>query len=408
MKTQAFLIFNARKIYFFGALIGLLYGLSPQISIWLFNSKLPGVSSFSIYFLICWVLWLIICCPLNCRLISRIEVNESRLRVGIILAAAIFVVTQCVYYGDFTKAFIVAYTERTGVEQSDGINFLLYPITTAFTSIVLLFTIHLYARPDRINIFNLASLIVSVLIFSALGSRNLLLWSLSALLALFLSRMRYRTILLLVVGIYIFAVLFAYARNAGLVAYLSSSIDQLTYELHWEYFDPVIHEFGSSYRTFNLIESDSNAAQYLINHAPYGQFTSFFINLLPSFMKPSGFISFTNFISLSYAVPGEGIGSSPMTEAYLSSMASLASLSIVLALAFWPGYYFSRCSALSFFTYVLAVAVCFNVWRIGSAEILKMLMSSVVTLFILAKVCGFRVLLFKRNFPQITCESTSR
>ena len=119
-------------------------------------------------------------------------------------------------------------------------------------------------------------------------------------------------------------------------------------------------------------------------------------------MKPSDFISFTNYISLLFAEPGEGIGSSPMTEAYLSSMGSLASLALFLTFVYWPAFYLRRWPALSFFTYALAVAVSFNIWRIGSAEILKMFASSAVALYVLAKVCRFRVFLFRtipRNNP---------
>lgn len=401
MRFQSELIFNARKIYFFGALIAFLYGLSPVISVWFFGSELPRIISYSMYFLVCLVLLLVICYPVNQRLMSKIDVNESRLRIGIVVAATIFIITQIAFYGDFTTAFIVAYTERGGVVLSGGMQYVFYPVTTAFISMVLLFTIHMYARRDRINIVNLTIVIGSVLIFSALGSRNLLLWGFSAVLALSISRLRYPTIVLLFVGIYLFSIFFAYARNNGLVAYLVGNIDQLYAQLSWEYFDPIIHEFGSSYRTFDLISSDPSVKQ-LLNHAPYGLLTSFFVNQLPSFMKPSDFISFSDYISLMFAKPGEGIGSSPMTEAYLSSMASLISLAIFLALVYWPAFYFRRWPALSFFTYALVVAVCFNVWRIGSAEILKMFASSLVALFVLAKACGFRVLLFRtipRNNP---------
>lgn len=394
MRFHSELKFDARKIYFFGAMIGMLYGLSPLLSMWLFGSELPGLISYSIYFLVCWIILLILCYPVNRVVFSQIEVNESYLRMGVIVAAIIFVITQIAFYGSFTTAFVVAYTERTGAELTGGIRYVFYPITTAFTSLLLLFSTHLYARRDRINIINLCILFFAVLIFSALGSRNLLLWGFSAVLALLISNLRYRTILLLIFGLYLFAVFFAFARNNGLVAYLTGDIDQLYAQLSWEYFDPIVHEFGSSYRTFYLILSDHNA-ELQLQQAPYGQFASFFINQLPSFMKPEDFISFTDYISRVFAEPGEGIGSSPMTEAYLSGMTSLISLAIFSILVYWPAYYIRFLPSLSFFTYALTAAVCFNVWRIGSAEILKMFASSAAALFILARVSEFRVLLFK-------------
>lgn len=393
MVFHSELVFDARKIYFFSALIALLYGLSPAISGWLFDSKTPLLLDYELYFLSCASLFLFVTYPFNRRFKSEIHVNELRLIIGMVLTAISFIVTQIAFYGDFTTAFIVAYTERTGVELSGGIRFIFYPVTTAFVSMVLLLTTHLYLRRDRINIVSFSILMGSVLIFSALGSRNLLLWSFSAVLGLFISKLRYRYIFSLVIAMYLVAVLFAYGRNNGLIAYLTGAIDQLYGQLTWDYFDPLIHEFGSSYRTFVTV----NSAKQELQNAPYSQLTSFIVNQLPSFMKPSDFISFTDYISLKFAEPGEGIGSSPMTEAHLSGMVSLISLTIVLTLAYWPAYYLRRWPSLSFFTYALAVAVCFNVWRIGSAEIMKMFASSAVALFVLAKVCGFRVLSFRTS-----------
>jgi hypothetical protein len=393
MVFHSQLIFDARKIYLFSVLIALLYGLSPVMSAWLFDSKTPLLIEYQLYFSICASLFLIVSYPFNRRFKSKIDINESRLKIGMVLTAISFILTQITLYGDFTTAFIIAYTERTGVELSGGIRYIFYPVTIAFISMVLLLSTHLYLRRDRINFINLTILTSSILIFSALGSRNLLLWSFSAVLGLFISKLRYRYIFLLVIAMYLVAVVFAYGRNNGLIAYWTGAIDQLYGQLTWDYFDPMIHEFGSSYRTFVTV----NSAEQELQNAPYSQLSSFILNQLPSFMKPSNFISFTDYISLKFAEPGEGIGSSPMTEAYLSSMLSLVSLTVVLTVVYWPAYYFRRWPSLSFFTYALAVAVCFNVWRIGSAEILKMFASSAVALFVLAKVCGFRVLSFRTS-----------
>jgi hypothetical protein len=140
---------------------------------------------------------------------------------------------------------------------------------------------------------------------------------------------------------------------------------------------------------------NAGSAEHILNDAPFGLFASFLINQLPSFMKPSNFISFTEYLSLLFAAPGEGIGSSPMLEAYLSSMASLAFAATNLALVFFPAFYFRRWPALRLFTYCLGVAIFFNFWRIGSAEILKMYLSGTLVLLVSAKTCGFRVLAFK-------------
>lgn len=394
MKFQSELIFDARKIYFFGALIALLYGLSPVVSVWFFDTDAPRLGPYQFYFVICASVLAFVNFPINREFRARLAIHEPLLLLGMAVAASCFVLLQITVYGDFTSAFIVAYTERTGAEFTGGLRYIFYPTTTAFISLVMLLATHLYTRRDRINWLSGTLLIVSVLIFSALGSRNLLLWSLACALALYISKLKYRHIFLLVFSLYLLAVLFAFARNTGLIAYLTNTTERLDGLLTWAYFDPMIHEFGSSYRTFVTISSSYKAEEQLAN-APYGQLTSFLVNQLPSFMKPSNFISFTDYISQLFADPGEGIGSSPMTEAYLSGMVSLVSLAFVGAVANWPAYYLRRWPTLNFFTYALAVAVCFNIWRIGSAEILKMFGSSVVALIILARLCAFQVLEFK-------------
>ena len=212
------LVFNARKLYFFGTLVSLLYGLSPIISALLFDRVTPLILEFEVYFVICAAILLFITYPTNHRIKSTIEINEPRLIICMVLTAVSFIVTQIEYYGDFTTAFIVGYMERAGVVRSSGIRFIFAPIAVTFISMVLLLTIHLYARRDRINIGSLSLLAGSVFIMSALGSRNLLLWSFSAVFALFISKLRYLHILLLIVALYLVAVLFAYVRNQDLIA----------------------------------------------------------------------------------------------------------------------------------------------------------------------------------------------
>jgi uncharacterized membrane protein YqjE len=311
----------------------------------------------------------------------------------LVILSVIFILVQISLHGDFQTAFLVDYVSRTGAELSGNLRFVFYPVISGFVAAVLLFSVHLFARRDRVNLLNIVILAGTLLLFFAMGSRNLLLWSFSAAVTILLSKLRYNQIVFFTVGIYVFAVLFAYYRNNGLLSYLSGNIDQLYTPLLWAYFDPLIHEFGSSFRTFSLILGNPVAEQQLSN-APYGLLESFFMNQLPSFLKPSDFISFTDYTSLLFAARGEGIGSSPMIEAHLSGLSSLLALVLLLVFAYWPAYHLRHWPALRFFTYVLVVALSFNVWRIGSAEILKMFGSSVVAMFIIAKICDFRVLQF--------------
>lgn len=392
MAYRAEITFNARKIYFFGLLIAVLYGLSPSISVSLFGSTINGLGNFQTMFFISLIAWSFFSFPINYRFLVKLEINEFRLLLITVLCVISYIAVQLAVYGDFKTAFIVAYTERTGVSLSGGFQFIFYPITSAVTVLILLLSVHLYGRRDRINIITASTLVTTVLLFAAIGSRNLLLWSFSGVLALFISRLRFGSIFLLVPALYFFAVLFAYLRNNGFFALLSGDIDHLYTSLSLEYFDPIVHEFGSSFRTFNLL--DNSSAMSEIDQAPYGLFTSFILNQLPSFLKPVDFISFTNYISLRFAPPGEGIGSSPMTEIILSQGTSLFALCTIAVIFHWPAYFLRGLPALSFFTYCLVVAISFNIWRIGSAEILKMFASNVVLLMLFGRFCGARVLYF--------------
>lgn len=364
-----------------------MYGFSPLVSSWFFGGEFPLVLEYELYFIACLFIFMFLTFPPNRSLSWGMYLDEHRLTMAVAIAAVGFFWIQILVYGNFTRAFILAYTERTGVDIQGTVRFLFYPMTTILNGLVALFTLYLYVRTDRRNIVNISILICSIIMLVLLGSRNILLWSLSGVMAVFISNKRYQSIFLLVIFLYLFAVLFAYARNNGLVAYFAGIADGLYTPLLFEYFDPIVHEFGSSYRTFSSVYYGKD---YLDN-APYGLLTSFFINQLPSFLKPSDFMTFTNYISLIYAPEGEGIGSSPMTEAHLSNMLSIFGFLVVLVAVYWPAYYSRRYPELRLFTYLLVIAVGFNIWRIGSAEIMKMFLSNVVVFILLARILGVKV-----------------
>ena len=107
MNYQSELIFDARKIYFFGALIALLYGLSPVMSAWFFESATPLLLQYELYFVSCIAVLLFVTYPPNKRFTSKLEINEPRLIIGMVGTAGIFILTQLAFYGDFTTAFVV-------------------------------------------------------------------------------------------------------------------------------------------------------------------------------------------------------------------------------------------------------------------------------------------------------------
>lgn len=381
--------FDTYKVSLLGFLMALLYGFSPTLSALIFDNDVPGLGMYTMYFSLCLLAFFLVCFPSVRYVRFDMQVSSIRLTFFYVVAVLLYIAVQIAHYGDFTSAFIVSYTDRTGVEVGGPIKFIFYPVTTLFTALTFVFAMHLYVDSSRRSIVKIILLLVSLFLISALGSRNILLWCLSGVLALVISRLKFRYVFLLPAVFYLFAVLFAFIRNTGLLSVILGR-DEVAEALSWIYFDPNIHEFGSSYRAFELIRSNSGAIEELLN-APYGQVSSFFVNQLPSFLKPEGFISFTEYISKLYAPPGEGIGSSPMLEALTSDGVSLCLLLGLAALFFWPIYYLKNGRCLSFTAVSLSIALFFNIWRIGSAEVFKMYISFVVIVFAIQPLIGLRL-----------------
>ncbi|MGJ7914624.1 hypothetical protein ACI48D_03985 [Massilia sp. LXY-6] len=380
--------FDTYKIYLMGLLMALMYGLSPALSALIFDNALPSLEMYSLYFSLCFLAFFLVSFPSVRFIRFKLEVSNARLTFFYVAAVVLYITVQIAQYGDFTSAFVVSYNDRVGDIQGP-IRFIFYPVTTLFTALTFVFATHLYANKFARSWLKVLLLLISIFLISALGSRNILLWCLSGVLALVLSRLKYRYIFMMPFAFYLFAVLFAFIRNTGLLSVLLGK-DEIVEGLSWIYFDPIIHEFGSSYRTFELIHSNSSAIEELSN-APYGQVLSFFINQFPSFLKPVDFISFTEYISKLYAPPGEGIGSSPMTEALTSYGGSLFLVLGLAAMFFWPAYYLKRGRCISFVAIAMSMALFLNIWRIGSAEVFKMYISFVVVIFAIQPLIGLRL-----------------
>ena len=110
----------------------------------------------------------------------------------------------------------------------------------------------------------------------------------------------------LIVSMIFISVIMAAMRNNGV-----GSIENFTFP-EFEYWNPIIHEYGTTYHIYNLIINQEKVIQ---GYEVFGQsYLDTFINLLPSNMKPEGFISYSNAISQQYGVNGEGLGNSPVSE----------------------------------------------------------------------------------------------
>jgi hypothetical protein len=383
------LTFNLQKIAFLGVCVALLYGASPYVAAQWFGERLPFLESYTGAFALSFFVAGLLAFPWARTLSFRFQLDESRVLWATMATTLLFVIVQISVYSSFEAAFISAYTERAGIKPEGGLVFLFSPVLMMFLACLSASLLSIAARGSRIHWpLVLMALIASLFIFG-LGSRNSLLWAYSGLLGLMVSRMKYRSILLFAFLLYLVAVLFAYVRNNAILAFLFG-VGDIVSPLTKEYFNPIVHEFGSSYRLFEMISSDPFSGT-LVSNSPYGVFESIFWNMLPLAMKPSDFVSFTTSLSLMYASEGQGVGSSPMTELFFSQGASLGSIALVVMAIFWPPQYWKGWVGYRFLCVCLSIAVYFNFWRIGSAELLKMYFSFVVAFIVFGKFIKLRV-----------------
>lgn len=383
------LTFDLRRIAFLGVCVALLYGCAPIVAAWLFDERLPFVWGYTDAFLIALLVAGLLAFPVIDKVSFDFSVNINKLVALTVLATLGFMVMQVSIYSSFEAAFVSAYTERAGIEPEGGLRFLFSPLLMIFLACLFLCLLALVATGRKLNWLLILATIGATAFVFGLGSRNSLLWGYSGVLALWVSRLRYRNILIMAVSLYLGAVLFAYVRNNAVLAFVFG-IGDIVAPLTANYFNPIIHEFGSSYRLYDMINSDPYA-NTVSHSAPYGLTDSLFYNMLPLAWKPDGFISFTNYLSQVYANVGEGVGSSPMTEFFFSDGWSLAMIALVIALTCWPPMYLRSFPFYRFACVGLSAAIYFNFWRIGTAELLKMFYSFVVAFMLLKWLVDVRV-----------------
>jgi hypothetical protein len=397
-KAQIRLTFDLRRIAFLGICVAILYGAAPMVAALAFDERLPFASEYTNDFMLVLIFAGLLSFPIVKDLHIDVELDLRRLTVLMMLATLAFATMQVSVYSSFEAAFVSAYTERAGIAPEGGLRFLFAPLLMVFLACLFLCSIFMRSkRGGRLNWLLLVSMTVATALVFGLGSRNSLLWGYSGLLAVLVSRLRYRSIFLVAVSLYLMAVSFAYVRNNAVLAYFLGVTD-ITAPLTLDYFNPIIHEFGSSYRLFEMISSDPYS--HVVAHsAPYGLAESLYLNMLPLAWKPDDFVSFTGYLSRVYAQLGQGVGSSPMTEMLFSGGWSLAMVALVVALINWPPQYLHGMPWYRFVCVGASIAIYFNFWRIGTAELLKMYFSFAVTLFAVGYVVGLRIWI-SQNDPQ--------
>lgn len=389
-EARTRLTFDLRRIAFLGICVAILYGAAPMVAALLFDERLPFVREYTGDFVLVLLFAGLLSFPIVKAVHIDVALDLNRLTALMVFATLAFATMQITVYSSFEAAFVSAYTERAGIAPEGGLRFLFAPLLMVFLACLFLCSMFMRTGSDRrLNWLLLGSMAVATALVFGLGSRNSLLWGYSGLLAVLVSRLRYRSIVLAAVSLYLMAVTFAYVRNNAVVAYLVGVAD-LTAPLTLDYFNPIIHEFGSSYRLFEMISSDPYSS-VVAHSAPYGLAESLYLNMLPLAWKPDDFVSFTGYLSRVYAQLGQGVGSSPMTEILFSGGWSLAMVALVVGLINWPPLYLTGMPWYRFVCVGASIAIYFNFWRIGTAELLKMYFSFVVTLFAVGYLVGLRV-----------------
>jgi hypothetical protein len=380
------------KITFFFFIIAFTYVLSPTISFFFFDDSMVKIEELSLFNVLAIPLLAVVF--FSFQLLPKwialpiADYSFSSFRiliVGILVLLLLFNSLNDLYGGVVGYLLSTTYIDRTGIEVSG--------IQAGFKlSLALIFSTVFCSLLTWDLIFNQKKKLISILFllifagtFILMGSRNYLLWSFSPGLIFIVNKYSKRRILIVYIGIIVFSMLFAAYRNAEKGDILSTIVN-----LDINYFDPIIHEYGTSFRVFKwLIIEHASMPGYRF----YTPYSTAFINLLPSILKPADFMTFSTALSYYNANAGEGLGNSPIAEyayalyfpAVFIQVLPIFFIILLLRVNNLKKTNSMKVFALSFFS-VLA----FNFWRIGFAEIMK---------FIITFIFGYIVLfpLLKRS-----------
>lgn len=380
------MIIDFKKLSFFYILVSSLYVFTPIFGYLFFDSNPSNLLEFTFI----GILLIIVVLPFfTLQTIQNIKFENMKpyrilLFSTIILITIIFVLISV--YGGYQEAFLRSYTSRTGVDTPTYFNALLLcaPVITN----ILLLNIYLNKRLDFLfkSIFFLIACLY-LLIFLLSGNRNLILFSISISLGIYISHSTYKKILFVFLLMVFVAFLMAAFRNYGIL-----NIDELKFP-PLNYWNPMVHEFGTSYNVFNMIINNNIRIDGF--EFPLVTYIQGLINLLPGFLKPTGFESFSTVISSQLGENGEGFGNSPIAEVIYNGYFP-AILFQILPLLFVI-FLFKVKHKYSYFFKIIAFGLfsisIFNFWRIGFAELLKIQMS----FFILSLIFFLLVSKDKRN-----------
>jgi hypothetical protein len=323
------------------------------------------------------------------------SLKEGRLFLtGLVLFILLAAILLAIY-GSFQAAIISSYTSRTGVELSGYISYIYYPLlmfSVSYVSLVLSIAIFVSsANRKRIPLLIIVGLFL--LVFLTSGNRNLVLWSIAVPLALFVGKAPvWKTIGLVSLMVFV-SILMAAFRNYGIEGIASFKFPP------FEYWNPIVHEYGTSYRLYDLIVNNDIIISGFED--PLESYLNGIQNLLPSVLKPSEYVSFSTALSRQYASNGEGLGNSPVAEViynwYLPAffiqvlpvilVVILASLQTKTA-----GHYrYLFMAYLRLASLGALIIVSFNFWRIGFSELIKIELSYIFAFVLCGVFLGKQV-----------------
>lgn len=375
---------DTRSLAVFFILISFSYAFSPLISEIFFDFQPVGLLLFILVALL-----LIICVSLGFLPYRRfILINTIHLRgfrsllFGLLLLFSLLS-TMLAIYGSMEEAIFRSYMSRTGVILPGVIAFFYYPMLVTISAYISLAISEFMFFKNTDLFYRYANIIVAILfllIFLASGNRNLMLWGLSLPIALYVGTRPWTKIALLVSAMIFLSVMVASFRNFGL-----ENLSDFIFP-EYEYWNPIVHEYGTPYRVYDLIV---NKGSRVVGYDIFGQsYLDSIINLLPSFIKPDGFISFSNMISLQYGSNGEGLGNSPVAEVIYNGYfpALLLQVFPFYILIFFTrlkgGYQYSNVTEIvKYAAFAGLIIATFNFWRIGNGELIKILFSVLIGFF---------------------------
>ncbi|EHH3081888.1 hypothetical protein MOV00_001974 [Vibrio vulnificus] len=297
-------------------------------------------------------------------------------------------------YGSLEGAILKSYNSRTGVNLSGLVGGLYYPlivVISGYISLVMSDFIFFKRTEGRYRYLSAFLAMSLLLVFLGSGNRNIVLWSLSLPISLYVGSQSNLRVIMLVSAMIFISVIMAAMRNNGFGSISTFSFPE------FEYWNPIVHEYGTTYRIYDLVVNMENR---IYGYDTFGQsYLDTIINLLPSFLKPEGFVSFSDSLSSQYGIDGEGLGNSPIAEVIYNGYFPAVILQVMPFLVIILLIHSKLSSFLNRYLFIVKVAMLgcffiasFNFWRIGNAELSKIMLSYcfgvVISYFILT--LGFR------------------